>query len=762
MGRLDNGGMTGKKMDLTATDSYLTTTSGTGIRFVGYANGSIAASTGTNTTASLTALTGGTDVRPLANDIIIVSYSISGLQNTVDPGAFGSSLSNTTDAWAAATISLKPNVSAGSSNTITYVAGSTANISGSAATTTSVNLPGPPSANDLVIVTYGIGSSVSRTAQFTIAGWTTLAANTDADTYDANMGVFYKIMGSTPDTTVTIPATGATTDSGAVAIQTWRNINLTTPIESYVGATATNGRRPDPAAVRPSTNNAIIVICGEGSHIQPGEAFTAPTGYSTNFMTVTGNANTNMTTVGMGYRTTPYEVQNEVISSIYNPTTPPSYTNITKLFGLFQGFDGTGRGSIGFNTSYRIMGATPNTDVILPPTGSTTGAGAYGIHVWRYVDTTTPLDVTPQTFVASNGSSTLTANSISTLGTRQPNPPAITPITSGAVIVAAGGTATGSIAAAYTNTGLDNFLTSFGDDTNDGVIGMYSANWTSGAYDPTAFTVASDVFQASAAAVTIALRPATINVTTAGNKVYSGIWSPTARYLAKAVEPEVARIVGYTTSRGTTTATSINIVAPTQIRQNDLIIITACNGNATDTAQFDNSTFKPTGFTLIQEVGNSVSDTHCAAFYKVANGTEGGTTINVPAQSSDYMCATCFVIRGANVTNPIGNQGANTNVDAVTSTTIPGIVTTSNHSIVFSIASTDGADTIPFFMSSNSSLWLDANMIEVASGGTTAGSALLTAWKIINTSGDSSETLTITDQAADGISGVQFEVKSVY
>ena len=77
MTTLDNGGMLGKKMDLTAYDSYLITSTGTGISFVGRANGGIIGTTST-TTVDLTTLTGGSDSRPLANDIVIVSYSIGG------------------------------------------------------------------------------------------------------------------------------------------------------------------------------------------------------------------------------------------------------------------------------------------------------------------------------------------------------------------------------------------------------------------------------------------------------------------------------------------------------------------------------------------------------------------------------------------------------------------------------------------------------------------------------------------------------------
>jgi hypothetical protein len=720
-----NGGILGKKLDLSSTTRYLTTSTGSKISYVGGTTAAFAGDASVTTSVNLLNLSGGSDSRPLENDVVVATFSVGG-QVSIDPGAYSSTGTATTDSWCAATIALRP------SGTISYVGGKTATITSSLSTTTSVSLTdltggsnSSPSQNDIVIVGYSIGSAVSRTAQFSISGYTTLASLTVADTYDGNLGVFYKIMSASPDTTVTIPATGLVGDSGAVTIQVFRNVD-----------TAANGRRPDPIAITVITENAWIVVIGGSSHVAGStETFTAPTGYTTNFLTLATNETVD-TTIGSGYRSTAVTV---AADGVY-PTTPTGYTNIARI-GTMDTY------SAGLNVSYKVMSATPDSTFTAPATLNTQWAGAVAIQVWRYVDTTTPMDVTATT---SNSTSS-----------RQPDPPSITPTTSGAVILACGGAAhTGSETAVFTNTGLDNFLTLGSNDTYDTTVGMYSAMWTSGAYDPTAFTTAVSQTTDSAAAVTLVLRPQTnVPLANVSNYTYSGIWNLRANMLNKAVETDVSRIVNYSTAFTTSAATSVNIVLPAFIKRNDLILIFAGNDNTTDTAQFDNSTHKPTGFTFIKTAGDSVADVHCAAFYKVANGSESETTLNVPAQSSFNMWAVALIVRGALVSSPVGNLGTANTVDVLTTSYIPGLITTKEHSIVFTTASFDGTDTIPYNISSNTGLWLNKNTIQVGVGGAT-GTGGLVAWNQLTANQSSSESVTIAYSASDGAAGFQFEIKS--
>lgn len=146
--------------------------------------------------------------------------------------------------------------------------------------------------------------------------------------------------------------------------------------------------------------------------------------------------------------------------------------------------------------AYKFMGGTPDTNFVLTGgTLSSNDAGAVAIQVWRGVNQTTPLDVTETTATGTN--SVLC------------NPPAITPVTEGAVIVSGGAGRPEVESGTYSSSDLTAFLTAFGSDINDVVIGLGYYVWTSGSFDPAQFTYSiSDSTNNSWAAVTLALRPA--------------------------------------------------------------------------------------------------------------------------------------------------------------------------------------------------------------------------------------------------------------
>ena len=91
---------------------------------------------------------------------------------------------------------------------------------------------GAPIAGDLVVVTVSVGTAARAPtlAISTPSGYTALTAQrTTATTYDTNVQTCYKVMGSTPDTAVTIPASGNAADGIAYAIQVLRAVDGTTP-----------------------------------------------------------------------------------------------------------------------------------------------------------------------------------------------------------------------------------------------------------------------------------------------------------------------------------------------------------------------------------------------------------------------------------------------------------------------------------------------------------------------------------------------------
>ncbi len=176
-------------------------------------------------------------------------------------------------------------------------------------------------------------------------------------------------------------------------------------------------------------------------------------------------------------------------STLDNELIVSGYTEIVELYANST-FD------TNLVVAYRILNLFTVGSVFL--TGgsrNTSNAGAVAIQVWRGVDATTPLDVTRTT-------STTTSSVLC-------NPPAITPITSGAIIVAGGAGAHNVGAETFSSSDLTNFLTVGSGDTNDATIGLGYKVWTSGAFDPAQFTFGgTDSTTFSSASVTLALRPA--------------------------------------------------------------------------------------------------------------------------------------------------------------------------------------------------------------------------------------------------------------
>jgi hypothetical protein len=173
--------------------------------------------------------------------------------------------------------------------------------------------------------------------------------------------------------------------------------------------------------------------------------------------------------------------------------TTAGYTEVAELYSNVVGTD------TNLSVSRALFGVDEGgtIDVELSVTGNANDSGMVEVHVWRGVDQTTPLDVTSTTATGT--------------GTARPNPPSITPVTAGAMIIACGGGATASPGgAAFTQTGseLSNFISDAGQlSPNAAMAGVGSKAWTSGAFDPAAWVGGANNAGDSWAAVTLALRP---------------------------------------------------------------------------------------------------------------------------------------------------------------------------------------------------------------------------------------------------------------
>ena len=171
------------------------------------------------------------------------------------------------------------------------------------------------------------------------------------------------------------------------------------------------------------------------------------------------------------------------ITDVNLAVTTTGYTEVADLYAN-DTYDAN------ISVGYKFMGATPDTTIARPA-----GAGyALIAHVWRGVDTSNPMDVTPTTVTGTN--------------TGVPTPPAITPTTAGAIVLCLAGDANISAPPNYTSSQLSNFVSQQATGSRATVAGVGSFAWTSGTFTPTAWGGGTTSINASYAAVSLALRPA--------------------------------------------------------------------------------------------------------------------------------------------------------------------------------------------------------------------------------------------------------------
>jgi hypothetical protein len=158
--------------------------------------------------------------------------------------------------------------------------------------------------NDLVIICYVAGGTANN-AYSPPTGYTEDAELYGDDGNDVNLCAWRKVMGATPDTTVSIPNSGDTVGAVAGTILALRGISTSTPVDVTV-TTATGGNtgQPNPASITPSTAGAYIVVLG-GSGTNSETPFTNPGDLSstTNHFRSVGSPDSRSAVAGCGIKT---------------------------------------------------------------------------------------------------------------------------------------------------------------------------------------------------------------------------------------------------------------------------------------------------------------------------------------------------------------------------------------------------------------------------------------------------------------------------
>jgi hypothetical protein len=167
-------------------------------------------------------------------------------------------------------------------------------------------------AGDWVYVAVENASTVNRTSAggadvLVPSGYSGLGAHDyQNDSNDSNFRVSRKKMGATPDTSVAIPASDATTAGVAYVILVVRGADATTPEDVAVVTTGgINTGIANGAAITPVTPGALIAVFA-GAAVAAGAVFTNPTGMSTvtnHFRSATITSTTNDANIGLALKT---------------------------------------------------------------------------------------------------------------------------------------------------------------------------------------------------------------------------------------------------------------------------------------------------------------------------------------------------------------------------------------------------------------------------------------------------------------------------
>lgn len=168
------------------------------------------------------------------------------------------------------------------------------------------------------------------------------------------------------------------------------------------------------------------------------------------------------------------------------------------------------------SVSWKIMGATPDSDVTVGGPGSSTHPARIVIRAYRGVDTTTPMDVTRTTATGINGLLV--------------DPPSITPTTSGSMITVwgVGAAKAAALSTPYASSDLASFSSGLMSNFYDLAWGVGHKDWTSGAFDAAAWTGTESTTTDSWACIVLALRPAaggitgTLSAAETGSDTFSG------------------------------------------------------------------------------------------------------------------------------------------------------------------------------------------------------------------------------------------------
>lgn len=229
-----------------------------------------------------------------------------------------------------------------------------------------------------------------------------------------------------------------------------------------------------------------------------------------------------------------------------------------------------------------------------------------------------------------------------------------------------------------------------------------------------------------------------------GNKIVNKIEIPSVVY-------DKATYISHT-SVVVATSEPLTISKPSNVAVGDLLLILVGGDAPVSSIMWDNVSNKPTGFTLLNEIGDSTYDIHCAVFWKIADGSEA-STITIPSAADYAMERFCFYIH---------IKGNSTNISTIDYTTSIGetnqitfSLSTSFTGLSIAFVTSDGGDCYPFSIYPTYPEWQILEQLQYDTNSGTVAGCLAMAVDLSSLK----SILKINQSLTDGIGGFQLKLR---
>jgi hypothetical protein len=204
--------------------------------------------------------------------------------------------------YAGVTIASAPNPTA---NEILYVGGNSTSGSTSGSTTTpSISLTAllggidsAARAGDIVIVGLAAAGAVNLDLAMNTSGYAEkLDIYADGTALDANLGIYTKFMGSTPDATAVGSIPSNPSGAYTMTVHVFRGVDSDTPLDTApLSATGTGESRPNPPSIAAASSNGLVMIFGANANQYSYGAMANPSPGLSGFLTPNGGGSYGMT-----------------------------------------------------------------------------------------------------------------------------------------------------------------------------------------------------------------------------------------------------------------------------------------------------------------------------------------------------------------------------------------------------------------------------------------------------------------------------------